>query len=346
MPSQPTSGVPRTEQGEPAPRPPPSWENVRVFLEVARCGSFRGAAERLGQSINLIRRRIVDLEREIGITLFTRDARGARLTDEADEVMGAAERMETASFGLVRARDSAAPATAGEVRVAITEGLGSYWLAPRLIEFHRTSPDTLIDLNCVMTPVDVLRHEADIAVQLSRPMAPEVKMTKIGRLHLVLFAGRRYVEAHGLPRSRQELTRHRIVLQAPERAIAREICRYIFGSPDYEHLVAMRTNVSSANYAAIIQGAGVGLLPTYAAALDRSLLPLPIDFHHAFDIWLSYHPDGHRIPRVRQTLDWIIGAFSPITYPWFRDEFIAPADLPKTHRGEPLANLLAGVPER
>ena len=47
------------------------WDSARIFLEVVRCGSFRSAAERLGQSINLVRRRIDDFERQIGATLFT-----------------------------------------------------------------------------------------------------------------------------------------------------------------------------------------------------------------------------------------------------------------------------------
>src|SRR5690349_17937780 len=85
------------------------WGNARIFLEVVRCGSFRAAAERLGQSINSVRRRISEFEREIGATLFTRDVLGTRLTDEGAQVVDAVERMEAASFDILRSAKVAAP---------------------------------------------------------------------------------------------------------------------------------------------------------------------------------------------------------------------------------------------
>src|SRR4030081_1415848 len=115
------------------------WDAARVFLQVVRCGSFRSAAERLELSITGGRRRIDDFERQIGTTLFTRDVHATRLTDEGALVVAAVERMEAASFDLLRAGESAANTLAGEVRVAVT-GLGTFWLAPRLVEFQPSVP--------------------------------------------------------------------------------------------------------------------------------------------------------------------------------------------------------------
>src|SRR5215831_12176127 len=139
------------------------WDAARIFLEVVRCGSFRSAAERLSLSINAVRRRIDDFERQIGSTLFTRDVHGTHLTDEGALVVSAVERMEAATFDVLRASDSLAN---GEVRVAVTEGLGTFWLAPRLVEFQQAHPNILVDLHCEMKSADVLRLEADVAVQL------------------------------------------------------------------------------------------------------------------------------------------------------------------------------------
>src|ERR1700739_4975677 len=65
------------------------WDAARVFLEVARCGSFRSAAERLGLSINAVRRRVGDFERQTGATMFIRDVHGARLTEGGRHRMAA-----------------------------------------------------------------------------------------------------------------------------------------------------------------------------------------------------------------------------------------------------------------
>ena len=41
-------------------------------------------------------------------------------------------------------------------------------------------------------------------------------------------------------------------------------------------------------------------------------------------------------------IDWLIDAFDPKKFPWFRDEFIHPNELPKEYRGAPLVNLFEG----
>src|SRR3954468_4403808 len=126
------------------PSTTPDWESVRIFLEVARRGSFRSGSEYLGQSVNVLRRRIDELEHQMGTALLTRHVDGVRTTIEGAQIFAAAEQMEAASFNLVRARDRAVPSFAGEVKIAVTEGLGMFWLAPRLVEFQRSYPRLLI----------------------------------------------------------------------------------------------------------------------------------------------------------------------------------------------------------
>src|SRR5215471_3766817 len=118
-------GVPQEER-KTTPAGLSDWDAARIFLEVVRRGSFRSAAERLSLSINAVRRRIDDFERQIGSTLFTRDVHGTHLTDEGALVVSAVERMEAATFDVMRASDTLTNALSGEVRVAITEGLGTF----------------------------------------------------------------------------------------------------------------------------------------------------------------------------------------------------------------------------
>src|SRR3569833_963949 len=187
------------------------WDAARIFLEVVRSGSFRSAAERLSLSINAVRRRIDDFERQTGTTLFPRDVHGTHLTDEGALVVSAVERMEAATFDVLRASDSMANALSGEVRVAVTEGLGSFWLAPRLVLFQQAYPKILVDLHCAMHTADVSRHEADVAIHLSRPSALDVKLVRHGHKHQMFWASEKYLEKYGTPRSAHELIKHRLV---------------------------------------------------------------------------------------------------------------------------------------
>jgi DNA-binding transcriptional LysR family regulator len=318
------------------------WENVRIFLEVARHGSFRSAAESLDLSINHIRRRIEELEAHLETTLLTRHVDGVRTTAEGQHILAAAEQMETASFGIIRARDRALPEVAGEVKLAVTEGLGTFWLAPRLVAFQRAHPQLLVDLNCAMRSADVLRLEADAAVQLTKPSAPDLKVVKLGRLHSMPFASPSYIETYGVPKSREDFLNHRVVMQFSDQTSTKELFEQTFPGASHAGFIAMRTNVSTAHVWAVAKGAGIGWVPTYVHAIGGLMVPIDVDIRFHFDIWLTYHPDAGRIPRVRRMIEWIIASFDQREFPWFRDEFIHPNDLPKEYRGEPLVNLFAG----
>jgi DNA-binding transcriptional LysR family regulator len=335
-------GVPQEERHKVALGGLTDWDAARVFLEVVRCGSFRSAAERLELSINVVRRRIDDFERQVGATLFTRDVHGTRLTDEGALVVSAVERMETAAFDLLRAGNSVANAVSGEVRVAVTEGLGTFWLAPRLVEFQQSFPSILVDLHCAMRSADVSRHEADIAIHLSRPAALDVKLVRLGRMHLMLFASPKYLETYGTPTSAEELIKHRLVMQVADQTAAKETFDSWFPGHAPQDLLVMKTNVSSANYWAVANGAGIGVFPTYACALGGEMVPLEIELRRPFDIWLSYHPGNGRIPRVRHMIDWLVEAFNPARFPWFKDEFVHPGEFKAVYKGESLTHQFGG----
>jgi DNA-binding transcriptional LysR family regulator len=320
----------------------PDWQDLRLFLELDRRGSFRAAANVVGLSINTLRRRIDDLEARLGMTLLTRHADGIRLTAEGESILAATQSMEAAAYSVLRARDAVSATPAGEVRIAVTEGLGTFWLAPRLVEFQRANPRLVVDLRCTMDPADVARLEAEIAVQLVRPVNPDLKVVKLGRLHVMAFAARSYLDIYGVPASIEDAARHRIVLQVSGQTVSMaEYDRHTPGMPQSGY-VTLKTNVSSAHYWSVANGAGIGWLPTYASAIGARLVPIDSLVQLGFDIWLTYHPDAERIDRVRRAIDWIRASFDPVRYPWFRDTFIHPRDLPAAIKGGAAADLFGG----
>lgn len=75
------------------------------------------------------------------------------------------------------------------------------------------------------------------------------------------------------------------------------------------------------------------------------MIPLEIAQHRVFDIWLSYHPGSGHIPRVRQTIDWLVESFNPAKFPWFKDEFIHHGELKAVYKGETLSHLFGARPK-
>jgi DNA-binding transcriptional LysR family regulator len=237
--------------------------------------------------------------------------------------------MEKASFSL-RAHLDQDLTTRGMVRCSVTEGLGTAWVLPHLAEFGRTHPSTIVDLRCSMEVADVLRMEADVAIQLEKPGRLDVKAVRLGRMHVYPFASKRYIETYGLPKCIDDLKTHRLVHQkAPQ--VEEEALAHILGLPSIEGIVALRTNASTALACAIELGIGIGPLPTYICALGTELVPVDIGVKHHVDIWMTYHPDARSIRRVSVFIDWLRTLFDSMRFPWFGDKFIHPRDLAGSH---------------
>ncbi len=108
------------------------WNSIRIFLAVARLNSFRKASEELGMSVNTARRTISRLEDQLGYLLLFREAEGVRLTDEGRRVVLAARDVESSVSDMWRVAAMAEREANGPIRLAITEGLGSFWLTRAL----------------------------------------------------------------------------------------------------------------------------------------------------------------------------------------------------------------------
>lgn len=316
----------------------PDWESAHLFLELVRRRSFRATADHLGISVNALRARIDDFERSLEAKLVTRHVDGVRVTAEGERVLNLITEMEKTSFQLLRAIEPVRQSISGEVRLSITEGLGAVWVGNRLVEFQRRHPELMIDVQATMESTDVLRLESDIAVQLTRPTAKELKVVKLGRMHLQFFAAQSYIDRYGVPKSMADLVNHRVVIQCDSDEKAHQLYNSTFPGVPPEKYIAQRSNVSSLHYWALARGAGVGMLPTYVYGIGAPLVPIDLPIRYHTDIWMTYHDSASAIPRVKALADWLIETFSPRQNPCFRDEFIPPEELRKLYAGQTLPN--------
>jgi len=196
-------------------------------------------------------------------------------------------------------------------------------------------------------PADLHRLEADLSVQLQRPTEPNLKILKLGRLHMILFASRSYIAKHGRPTRLADLRKHRLITMSSEAGVQweddyRRALGELSSSGDP---VVLRTNSNSALVWAIAGGAGIGFLPSYAAAVSEDFIPLDLMKPFPLDIWLVYHAGAKDIPRIRRAMDWIMKSFAPRNMPWFRDEFVHPDKFAQLHKGPKLPNMVAMTPK-
>jgi DNA-binding transcriptional LysR family regulator len=143
------------------------WQDVRIFLALARHGSLSAAARVLSVNHATIARRLHSLEDSLGEKLVERRPDGYALTLAGTHALEAASDMEQAAQILGRGMQDGTPS--GLVRISSSPGLSSGFLISRLPVLTARYPKLDIDLSPALRSVSLDRHEADIAIRFDRP---------------------------------------------------------------------------------------------------------------------------------------------------------------------------------
>jgi DNA-binding transcriptional LysR family regulator len=275
----------------------PDWDHYRSFLEVFRQGGLSQAARALGLTQPTVGRHIAALETRIGTKLFTRSQRGLLPTRAALDLVAHAEGMADAAEAFIRAASGEAERAEGVVRVTASLFVGAEVLPSILTEFRARNPQIAIELALSDRNEDLLRRHADIAVRMVRPRQSALIARKIGVVPIGLFAHRRYLKAHGAPRSVAELSRHALIGFDRDDGALRNLAAPL-ALPGREAF-AFRSDNDLAQLAALRAGFGIGGCQVAIARRDPDLVPvLPDEIGLALEMWLAMHEDLRGSRRV------------------------------------------------
>jgi DNA-binding transcriptional LysR family regulator len=318
------------------------WEGLRLFAVAADQHSFKAGARIARCSINTLRHSVETLEHRVGQALFRRSHLGVELTKAGELLYAQVNDMRLRGVEGGCGADAMLQANApNEVRLSVTEGLGTFWIVPRMAEFQAERPDLRLKLECKMEVVDIRSHACDIAVQLESPVDPQLVRVRLGTMHLMPFASQDYVALHGVPSTVEEAFEHRFVVQVADQ-VRSDLFELFAGSSVPPNLIAMEANTSSAHYWAIARGVGIGILPTYARAITKRVIPIDMEIKLRRDIWLVYHPDIKRSKLHMEAVAWLRAAFDPIRYPWFANEFVHPSHFEDDFERATVVRMFAG----
>ena len=181
------------------------WDDVRFFLAVARTGSLSGAARVLGVGHVTVGRRVVLLEKRLGVTLLNRTPDGFATTSAGDAILRECVAMESAAMDLERIVAGRDSLMAGSVRVTTTEALAYQLVTPALAALRELHSELRIDLIIGVRSLDIARREADLAVRFGRPSAADLVCRKLGDVGFSLYATKRYLASAGIPKRGQGL---------------------------------------------------------------------------------------------------------------------------------------------
>jgi DNA-binding transcriptional LysR family regulator len=279
------------------------WDDLRLFLAVARSGSFLASGRTLGLNHTTLARRLTALEKSLGTRLFDRSPRGVAPTKAGLELMHHAERVEEEVLAAGRRIEGQDEQVSGTVRLATTEAFGTSFIAPRVHLLTAQHPDVELELVPESRTVNLSKREADIAVSLHRPDHGRFQAARLVDYRIGLFASEALLAKTG-PVERLDQLRSQPFVSYIEEMIDIPELRNLDQS--LAQRCVFRSSSVTAQMEAVVSGLGFGLLHCFAVSPQMRLvrvLPEAVEVVRSY--WMVVHSDLARVPRIRAVADFV-----------------------------------------
>ena len=281
------------------------WDDLRIFLAVARNDSLSGAGRVLRIDPATVGRRVARLEQAVAAALFAKTPQGYALTDHGLRLLDHAERAEAAVEGAANAL-TGAEGVSGQIRIGAPDGCANYLLPQVIAQICNANPGLEVQIVALPRVFNLSKREADMAIAVSRPVAGRLTVQKLTDYHLHLAASNDYIASHAPIMTPSDLAAHRIVGYIPDMIFDKEL--------DYLTEIGasaptLASNSVSVQLNFLRHGAGVGVVHDFAlpAAPElRRIIPEQIQLTRAF--WLIRHQGDGRAERLNRFADQLIRA--------------------------------------
>ncbi|PIE16804.1 MAG: LysR family transcriptional regulator [Rhodobacterales bacterium] len=280
------------------------WDDLRVFLAVARGESLSQAGRLLKMDPATVGRRISRLEHRLGAALFARSVQGYVLNNEGERLLVHAMRAESAMSQAGEELQGVAGQLSGTVRIGAPDGSANYLLPQVCAEICDQNPGLEVQIVAQPRVFNLSKREADMAVTLSPPTAGRLMAQRIGDYKLHLAATEAYLNSHPPIRHPQDLKGHRIIGYIPDMIFDKEV-DYL-GQIGVEHVTLGSNSVAvQANW--VRHGAGLAIvhdfcMPTLPGI--RRVLADQISLTRTF--YLVRHLDDQRVDRLNRFADSLV----------------------------------------
>ena len=273
------------------------WDDVRLFLAVARSGQLLAASRCQGINHATLGRRMTALEHALGTRLLVRRTNGCELTAEGEVYFAAAERMEAEMLAAQAATGQIDTSVSGTVRLGAPDGFGVSFLAARLGRLMQQHPLLKVQLVPVPRSFSLSQREADVAITIERPEQGRLISSKLTDYTLGLYASRAHVKAHGMPGGLEDLRHHpRIgyvedLIFSPSLNFTGEVMR------DWDATLEVSSAIGQTE--AVRSGAGIGILHDYIARQYPELVRILPDVVIRRAYWTTYHESSRDLMRIK-----------------------------------------------
>ena len=276
----------------------PHWDDLKVFLAVARAESLSGAGKHLRMDPATVGRRVARLERAMGLPFFSKSPTGYVLTSEGQRLLTHAVRVEREMESALSDLAGQDGPLSGQIRLGAPDGSANFLLPQVCSGIAAAHPELEIQIVALPRVFNLSKREADMAIMVSRPETGRLVVKRLTDYKLHLAASTDYLRKHGPLNSMRDLRGHRIVGYIPDMIFDKEL--------DYLHdtafeRVALASNSVSVQINWIRQGGGVGVVHDFALPAFPGVRKVLTDqFSLTRSFYLVRHEDDRRVERLNR----------------------------------------------
>lgn len=272
------------------------WDDLRVFLAVARAESLSGAGRGLKCDAATVGRRVTRLEDGLGTKLFLKSPLGYQLTEPGRRLLPHAEAVEQAMAGASEEMSGTAGGLSGQIRIGAPDGCANFLLPQVCAAICAANPGLEIQILALPRVVNLSKREADFAITVSRPTGGRLTVQKLADYQLHLAADRDYLAQHAALESRADLAGHRMIGYISDMIFDREL--------DYldqtgAGSVGLASNSVSVQMQMVRAGAGLGIVHDFAIPFCPGVSRVLVgEIALSRTFWLVRHADDRRSERL------------------------------------------------
>jgi DNA-binding transcriptional LysR family regulator len=293
----------------PPTAPTVDWNLIDAFVRLVDAGSLSKAAQTGGTSQPTLSRQIQQLERNLGLALFVRSARGMRLTESGQQLVAHAVRMREEAEQIARSAQGLGSAVAGTVRISASELTASHILPRILTKLHQQHPAIEFEIVSSNSVSNLLNREADIALRMVAPKQSELVARKVAQLEVGIYAHKNYLRKQGAPETLGELLRKDLIGFDRDDALRKGLTAA--GAPKGALRFAFRSDSHEVCWQMVRAGFGCGFIPTVIATTDNNMVRLlPSAPVPSLPIWLTVHREVRSSKRLRIVYDALASALA------------------------------------
>ena len=269
-----------------------SWDDLRLFLDVARLGGLSAATHTTRLSAATLGRRITALERQLGEPLFHRSQTGYRLTQAGDDLLARAEDVEAAITALRRWKEGAV----GERIVRLSAGAWTSAFVSAHIGQVWTVDDRFgLELVTASQKVDIGRRNADLGIRNQRPTEQWLAGRLVGTVAYAIYSGLNLING---------IKAGYFVGVAGEGGQTQS-ARWM--QARHGDRIAVRGNDAMSVRELVAAGAGLSVLPCFVGDRDPRLIRVASPIKELeTDQWLVSHHEERHEPAVRAVSDRVV----------------------------------------